>query len=292
MRHPVEAAHQMVNAMTSSVGVHGLNVTLCESLQTPHNQIHVKLEGVSSFSNVEYYKTYLRVWKAYGIGPGKKITLASLDITKDPQIPSFVTNEDEVRADKFCSKRSTARKSTSNPTYGSINTATNLDAKECSEDAVKLFACPEEGCTKTYQRFFALQHHLDSGKHERALEHETLLDKAVHEYATRLDEQFTRVQIHQSRAGTTSSSETTLSMGWALKSNTTTRVRFNEKQNQYLRDKFSIGESTGNKANSVAVAKSMISARDSSGQRTTNFKFFFPHGRQAHFAPRPCCKRC
>ena len=298
----IETAHQMVNAMTSSVGVHGLNVTLCESLQTPHNQIHVKLEGVSSFSNVEYNKTYLRVWKAYGIGPGKKITLASLDITKDPQIPSFVTNEDEVLADKFCSKRSTAKKNTSNPTCGSISTATNLDAKECSDDTVKLFACPEEGCTKTYQRFFALQHHLDSGKHERALEHETLLDKAVHEYAARLDEQFTRVQIHQSTAGTTSSSETTLSMGWALKSNTTTRVRFNEKQKQYLRDKFSIGESTGNKANPVAVAKSMISARDSNGQRlfsSAEFltsqqisSFFSPHGRQAHFARRPCCKRC
>ena len=57
----IETAHQMVNAMASSVGVYGLNVTLCESLQTPHNQIHIKLEGVSSFSNVEYNKTYLRV---------------------------------------------------------------------------------------------------------------------------------------------------------------------------------------------------------------------------------------
>ena len=97
----IETAHQMFNAMTSSVGVHGLNVTLCKSLQTPHNQIHAKLEGVSSFSNVKYNKTYLRVWKAYGIGPGKKITLACLNITKDPQIPSFVTNEDKVLADKF-----------------------------------------------------------------------------------------------------------------------------------------------------------------------------------------------
>ena len=281
----IETAHQMVNAMTSSVGVHGLNVTLCESLQTPYNQIHVKLEGVSSFSNVKYNKTYLRVWKAYGIGPGKKITLASLDITKDPQIPSFVTNEDEVLADKFCSKRSTAEKNTSNPTCGSISTATNLDAKKCSDDTVKLFACPEEGCTKTYQRFFALQHHLDSGKHERALEHKTLLDKAVHEYVARLDEQFTRFQIHQSTAGTTSSSETTLSMGWALKSNTITRVRFKEKQKQSLRDKFSIGESTGNKANPVAVAKSMISARDSNGQRLFSSAEFLTSQQISSFFP-------
>ena len=134
----IETAHQMVNAMTSSVGVRGFSVTLCESLQTPHNQIYVKLEAVSSFSNLEYNTTYLRVWKAYGIGPEKKTTLASLDITKDAQIPSLVTNEDEVLADKFCSKRSTAKENTSNPTCGSISTATNLDAKECSDDSVKL----------------------------------------------------------------------------------------------------------------------------------------------------------
>ena len=138
--------------MTSSLGVHGLSVTLCESLQTPYNQIHVKLEDVSSFSNVEY-NTYLGVWKAYGIRPGKKITPASLGIAKHAQISSLITNEDEVLGDKFCSKRSTAKKNTSNPACGSISTATNLDAEECFDDTVKLFACPER-CTKTSQRFF------------------------------------------------------------------------------------------------------------------------------------------
>ena len=78
---------------------------------------------------------------------------------------------------------------------------------------MKLFSCPEEGCTKTYQRFSALQHQLDIEKHERALEHETLLDKAVHGYADRLDEQFARVQIQQSSEGVTSLSQTTLPMG-------------------------------------------------------------------------------
>ena len=259
----VETAHQMVNAMRSSAGVHGLSVTLCESLQTPDNQIQVKLKGVSSFSNVEYSKNYLRVWKAYGIGPGKKITLASLNIPKDAQIPSLLTNEDEVLADNFSKKRSTAKGTTSNPTCASTGTAANVEVDECSDDTVKLFSCPEGGCTKTYQRFSALQHHLDIGKHERALERETLLDKAVHGYADKLDEQFTRVQIRQSSAGATSLSQTTLPMGWALRSSTTSRGRFNEKQKQYLMDKFTIGESTGNKANPVTVTRSMMTAKDS-----------------------------
>ena len=113
----------------------------------------------------------------------------------------------------------------------------------------------------------------------------------MHEYAARLDEQFTRVQIHQSTAWTTSSSETTLSMGWALKSNTTTRVRFNEKQKQYLRDKFSIGESTGNKANPVAVAKSMISARDSNGQHLFSSAEFLTSQQISSFFSRMAAKR-
>ena len=56
-----------------------------------------------------------------------------------------------------------------------------------------LYACPEEGCTKSYQRFSALQKHLDCGQHVRALESETMLDKAVRGYAARLEGQFASV---------------------------------------------------------------------------------------------------
>ena len=57
----METASQMVEAMQSSGGVPGLAAG------------QVKLDGVSNVANVEYGNTYIRVWKAYGIGPGKKI---------------------------------------------------------------------------------------------------------------------------------------------------------------------------------------------------------------------------
>ena len=44
---------------------------------------------------------------------------------------------------------------------------------------VSHFSCPKDGCVKMYQRFSFFQHHPDLGKHERALENETLLDRAV-----------------------------------------------------------------------------------------------------------------
>ena len=72
------------------------------------------------------------------------------------------------------------------------------DSQKCSDTGeepgtdtslVPFFSCPEEGCVKEYQRFSSLQRHLDLRKHERALEHATLLDKAVLGYADRLQEQ-------------------------------------------------------------------------------------------------------
>ena len=68
----IENAPQMVDAMKSSNGVPGLSVTLCNSLLTPSPLFHAKLDGVSSLSDIEYEKKYLRVWKAYGIGSGKQ----------------------------------------------------------------------------------------------------------------------------------------------------------------------------------------------------------------------------
>ena len=64
---------------------------------------------------------------------------------------------------------------------------------------VPLFSCPEEGCVKTYQRFSSLKHHLDLGKHERALENETFLDRVVLAYADRLQEQFCGILQIQAR---------------------------------------------------------------------------------------------
>ena len=51
----------------------------------------------------------------------------------------------------------------------------------------RLFTCPEEGCVLSFMRHSSLVKHLDCGKHKRKLEHETLYDKAIIEYATKLD---------------------------------------------------------------------------------------------------------
>ena len=93
----------------------------------------------------------------------------------------------------------------------------------------RLFMCPVEGCVKRFMWHSSLVKQLDCGEHRLALEHETLNDKALKEYATYLD-------CAGSKSSITTSA--TLTMGWALKSTLPHRVKFIDKQKQYLNAKF------------------------------------------------------
>ena len=72
--------------------------------------------------------------------------------------------------------------------------------------------------SEMYQRFSLLQHHLDLGKHECAVENETLLDRVVLGYADRLQEQFCGLPQIQVRKRLNLTTQPCLRMGWALKS--------------------------------------------------------------------------
>ena len=61
--------------------------------------------------------------------------------------------------------------------------------EEHSASRGALFTSPEEGCTQTFLRHSSMMQHLDCGTHKRALENETLFDKATQQYAEQLDGQ-------------------------------------------------------------------------------------------------------
>ena len=70
--------------------------------------------------------------------------------------------------------------------------ASNMSPVESDDDnnfdnERKLFFCPEDGCVKSYQRYYSLEQHLCHGRHKYALEHKTLYDKAMALYATNLE---------------------------------------------------------------------------------------------------------
>ena len=69
--HDVETASQMVDAMQSSGSVPGLWVGLCDRVVSSP-ALQIKLDWVSTIANVEYSDTFIHVWKAYAMGPGRR----------------------------------------------------------------------------------------------------------------------------------------------------------------------------------------------------------------------------
>lgn len=140
--------------------------------------------------------------------------------------------------------------------------------EESSEDATdfqrqKIFPCPEEGCTKTFVKYSAMERHCEYGTHSRALEKLTLQDKAKISYAEHLQEIKSNAPPSLNpRASTIKQSVRTnsLKMGWALKSNPK-KSRFSEKQKSFLEKKFLQGEQSGSKSNPEEVASEMRKVR-------------------------------
>ena len=288
--HDVETANQMVDAIQSSGGVPGLNVSLCDSVVSPFSAAQVKLYGVSTVANVEYGSTYIRLWKAYGIGPGKKIPLSKINIPVNFQIARLSAGS---AGKEVCDQFSAVKSRTATTSITSQSAREHPPPTSLPSESSELYICPEEGCTKSYQRFSALQRHLDCGRHVRALESETMIDKAVRGYAARLEGQFTSVP--QFREDTTSTDaparQSRLQMGWALKPAQTSRARFSDKQKEYLTNKFLIGETTGQKANPAQVVRSMITARDETGKRVFSSAEFLTAKQITSFFSRLAAKR-
>ena len=234
-----------------SGGVPGLWVRLCDRVVSSP-VLQIKLDWVSTIANVEYSDTFIRVWKTYGVGPGKKITFSKLKLPPDLQTASLSTRcSAEIISAQFCTVKS--RRTTSNP-------SASEGGVQCipSTTGSGLYPCPEEGCTKSYQRFSSLQNHLDFGKHVRSLEKESMLDKAVHGYAARLEGQFAGVpqfgdRARADREAQSTTQKTTVSMSWAWSSQGG-KTRFSDKQRDYLTSKFQLGEETGQKAVSMSWA--------------------------------------
>ena len=167
------------------------------------------------------------------------------------------------------------------------NTATESNLT-FSEEAV--FACPEEGCTRTFLRHSSMQRHLDCGKHDRALERETLIDRAATAYAERLEGQTTSVPEIMSNTRPDSSLEK-LPMGLALKSSTGQRSRFTSTQKTYPTVKFKLGEESGQKAHPASVARAMVAAKDASGNRLFTSDNFLTSSQIAGFFSRLSAKK-
>jgi len=97
-------------------------------------------------------------------------------------------------------------------------------------------------------------------------EQETLYDKTKQVYASKLMDESSRIPTVQLQCEEQSHCLTALPMGWALKT-ITKKARFTQKQHDFLKQQFEIGEQSGWKADPSEVSKLMRSARDELGAR-------------------------
>jgi len=117
--------------------VPSLNVTLCEpltSVETPA----FKIDGVSLLSNIEYSAEGIRVWRAYGIGPGKIAHQQKSSGQGLGALPALVVAQ--VHRSNFSSIKGRTTAS-ARPSWDE-----KASTSSGGEDAwTSLFACPEDG---------------------------------------------------------------------------------------------------------------------------------------------------
>jgi hypothetical protein len=227
----------------------------------------VKWEGISFLNNMTFNNEGIRVWRAYGVGPGKLKLWEDLNVPKDYISPTLndpheVSSHTASMSFVNITTRRQSKKSTVSDQLG------NAEEGAIDEDTLNvksLFFCPEDSCIKSFQRHSSLENHLDCEKHKYALEHETLYDKAIMMYASKLEHGPT-CDVPQISEGIPVDVVDTpvLKMGWALKS-TKEYKRLSEKQKKYLLARYDVGEETGQKADPVSVSRTMKKARHSSG---------------------------
>ena len=113
-------------------------------------------------------------------------------------------------------------------------------------------------------RHYFLVQHLDCGKHQGALEPETLFDNAALEYAEQLEGEATmQPQVSDVSGQTTCVHKRP--MGWALKTSGAGKTRFTENQKSYRTPKFRLDKQTRLKLDPAAVARSMMCTKAPDG---------------------------
>ena len=194
----------------------------------------------------------VRVWKAFGVGKGKKIAPTCIYVNHQEGTQLHVkTMFPEVQIQRQTS---------------SVNSKNQNDnASENGSD--DLFDCPEQGCNCVFSSFDELEIHLDVGKHQRFINNEGVYDTLKREWA----KNFTTVSENSipeaQKNSTTLQGQCRLEMGWALSKARSGSTRFPTNVHDYLVKEFEYGEITGHKCTPLQVSLDIRHAMDEGGLR-------------------------
>ena len=247
-KHDVITGEDMKVALESHGGVRGCRVAVVK-VDSIREAAYVsrKIPGISLLNNFAYEDNAIRVWRAYDIGPGKRLTYKELQVESQGNTGLQVIQSFGPHARDL----------------GTIRV-------ERASSQTDIFSCCENTCVLTFKTLKEAEAHMDTGKHVRGpgQEHESVYDTVRKNWAKRVTglNVVTRetLRIPVDEAGPSSdSASNSCPVGWALKSTKRT-PRMGEKVKAFLVKKFNIGASGGHKADPVQVSKEMKSVRDTS----------------------------
>lgn len=172
------------------------------------------------------------------------------------------------------------------PTDETVESDDSETTEPNEPESPKLFSCTIDGCVRSFQRYSSLEYHLEYGKCELKPERLSLMDKAKVMYTEKLMHGASEQTTMKSSDAQAKNEESMLPQGWALKASKS-NTRFNEKQKQYLNEKFDIGKETGHKLDPASVSRDMRYAKDVEGNRRFALEdFLIPQQIQSFFSRR------
>ena len=124
----------------------------------------------------------IRVWQEYNIGKARFIKCSEFNLPRKISTSQIM----KVTEDNTSPKATFTKMKARGPAAEHLNRKSRVEKANSSPQETKLFQCPNYGYVKSFQRYSSRQRHLDVGKHKYVLERETLLDKAMQSYATKL----------------------------------------------------------------------------------------------------------
>ena len=232
----IETSEEMKEAVLSFGGMSLVRVTSCGPPKATAS-LNIKLQGVSSISNVQYDDKGFRVCRAHRIGGGKCTPWDKLNVSESSEVPYLTDVNKEGATASFSPVKSKRKDTVPRQESEEDNFPENSsDETETKTSNAHLFSCPEEGCIKCYQRYSNLRQHLDSGRHTRTLEQEPLLDQAVYGYAGRLEVQTVGVPCVRNVQEVSKQVpvQSTLTVGCALRSSQLRRASFKVTRPSYF----------------------------------------------------------
>ena len=243
-KHDVLTALDMKTALESHGGLKGCRIAVvkidpvAENASPPN-----KIPGISLLNNFAFTKNGIRVWRAYNVGLGKVLLYKDLNVQTQQDTNLAVIHD-------FGPKHQT----------GSISSS--------QVQRTEIFSCNEITCVLTFKSLEEAEAHMDTGKHVKASEYESVYDSAKKMWAERVTE------VNLVSSGEVDSSVDTVQSGpsqysakkgWALKS-TKRGNRMGENVRSYLTEKFNEGVLGGPKADANQVAKEMKVLRGEDGR--------------------------